>query len=144
GQLVQVCGTAGGATPADTAALAGKMIILATGPRHRGERQRVLGWKPAGIVVASPASDSIWSQFVARTTRAGLRDPSRPVSSPLLIAVRVATLKTLVTLLGADFAGAQSVSTFTVKSLGGAQLHVHARIQSVERNSAPNVVAFLE
>jgi len=58
--------------------------------------------------------------------------------------VRVATLETLVTRLGADFAGAQSGSTFTVKSLGGAQLHVHARIQSVERNSAPNVVAFLE
>ena len=144
GELVLVSGAVGGALPADTAALAGKMIILATGPRNRGERQRVIGWKPAGIVLASPASDSIWSQFVTRTTRAGLRDPSRPVSSPLLIAVRVATLQQLVTRLGADFAGAQSGSTFTVKSLGGAQLHVHARIQSVERNSAPNVVAVLE
>jgi hypothetical protein len=144
GELVLVSGAVGGALPADTAALAGKMIILATGPRNRGERQRVLGWKPAGIVLASPASDSIWSQFVARTTRPGLRDPSRPVSSPLLIAVRGAALEPLVARLGADFAAAQSGSTFTVKSLGGAQLHVHARIQSVERNSAPNVVAVLE
>jgi hypothetical protein len=144
GELVLVSGAVGGALPADTASLAGKMIILATGPRNRAERQRVLGWKPAGIVLASPAVDSIWSQLVARSTRPGLRDPSRPVTSPLLIAVRVATVQPLVTRLGADFAAAQSGSTFAVTSLGGAQLHVHARIQSVERKSAPNVVAVLE
>jgi hypothetical protein len=144
GELVLVSGSVGGALPADTAALAGKMIVLATGPRNRGERQRVLGWKPAGIVLASAASDSIWSQFVARTSRPQLRDPSRPVGPPLLIAVRVGTLQPLVSRLGADLAAAQSGGTFTVKSLGGAQLHVHARIRPVERNSAPNVAAILE
>lgn len=144
GELVLVSGPVSGALPADTASVAGKMVVLATGLRNRGERQRVLGWKPAGIVLASSAPDSAWSQFVARTTRPQLRDPSRLVGPPLLIAVRVGTLQPLVTGLGADFAAAQSGAAFTVKSLGGAQLHVHARIQPVERNSAPNVVAILE
>ncbi|HWC74442.1 MAG TPA: M20/M25/M40 family metallo-hydrolase [Gemmatimonadales bacterium] len=144
GELVLVSGPINGALPADTAALAGKMIILATGPRNRGERQRILAWKPAGIVLASQASDSVWSQFVARTSRPGLRDPSRLVGPPLLIAVRIGSLQPLVTRLGADFAAAQTAGSFAVTSLGGAQLHVHARIQPVERNSAPNVVAILE
>ena len=41
-------------------------------------------------------------------------------------------------------AAAQGATTFSVKPLGGAQLHVHARIDPVEKNSAPNVVGILE
>lgn len=144
GALVLVSGPVAGVLPADTAALAGKMIILATSPRNRGERQRVQAWKPAGIVLASLVPDSLWTQLVGRTTRPGLRDPSRPANSPLLIAVRLGTLEPLLTRLGVDFAAAQSVSAFAVQPLGGAQLHVHARIRPVERASAPNVVAILE
>jgi hypothetical protein len=144
GELVLVSGSVGGALSADTARLAGKMIILTNGPRNRGERQRVLAWKPAGVVLASSASDSVWPQMVNRTTRPQLRDPSRPVGPPLVIVARLATLQPLVTRLGGDFAAAQAGTTFSVQPLGGAQLHVHARIQPVERNSAPNVVAILE
>jgi hypothetical protein len=104
----------------------------------------VQAWKPAGIVLASPAPDSLWTQIAGRTTRPGLRDPGRPARSPLLIAVRLGTLQPLLTTLGADFAAAQSVSAFAVQPLGAAQLHVHARIRPVERSSAPNVVAMLE
>jgi Zn-dependent M28 family amino/carboxypeptidase len=49
-----------------------------------------------------------------------------------------------VTRLGGDLASAQSASVFDAKALGGAQLHVHGRIQAVERNSAPNSVGILE
>ncbi len=144
GELVLVSGPVGGPLPADTASLAGKMIILASGPRNRGERQRVQAWRPAGIILASSVSDSIWTQLISRSTRPQLRDPGRPLGPPLLIAVRLATLQPLLARLGADLPAAQSASTFSVKPLGGAQLHVHARIQPVERNSAPNVVAILE
>jgi hypothetical protein len=144
GELVLVSGPVGGAVSADTGGLAGKMIILANGPRNRGERQRVLAWKPAGVILASSASDSVWPQMVSRVSRPQLRDPSRPVGPPLVMAVRIGTLQPLVARLDGDFAAAQSGTTFSVHSLGGAQLHVHARIQPVERNSAPNVVAILE
>src|SRR5258706_13492085 len=78
GDLVLVSGPLTGAT-ADTAALAGKMIVLAS-PRLRGpDRERVFNWKPAGIVLLSGAPDSAWGQLVARFTRPQMRDPSRQV-----------------------------------------------------------------
>jgi len=144
GDLVLLSGPVTGAITADTAALAGKMLIFAAGPRSRGDRQRVLGWKPAGIIVPAGAPDSIWAQIVTRSGRAQLRDPSRPVGATVVLAARVATLQPIVSRLGGDLAAAQSATTFETKPLGGAQLHVHARIRAVERNSAPNVVGILE
>ena len=143
GELVLVTGQLTGAT-ADTAALAGKMVILAS-PRLRGpDRQRVFSWKPAGVVLLTGAPDSIWSQIVSRNNRAQLRDPSRPTGSPVMLGIRIASLQPVAAGLGVDLAAAQSATAFEVKQLGGAQLHVHARVQPVERNSAPNVVAILE
>ena len=143
GDLVLVSGPLTGAT-ADTAALAGKMIVL-TSPRLRGpDRERVFNWKPAGIVLLSGAPDSAWGQIVARFTRPQMRDPSRPVGGPLPLAIRVASLQPAVASLGIDLAAAQSAATFAVQPLSGIQLHVHARVQVVEHNSAPNVVAILE
>jgi Zn-dependent M28 family amino/carboxypeptidase len=46
--------------------------------------------------------------------------------------------------LGIDLPAAQSAAAVQVKALGGAQLQVHARIEPVERSSAPNVVGILE
>ena len=46
--------------------------------------------------------------------------------------------------LGTDLAAPPSSGAFTVKSLAGVQLHVHARIQAAGRTQAPNVVAILE
>lgn len=143
GELVLLTGQLTGAT-ADTAALAGKMVILAS-PRLRGpDRQRVFSWKPAGVVLLTGAPDSIWSQIVSRNNRPQLRDPSRPTGSPVMLGIRIASLQPVAAGLGVDLAAAQSATAFEVKPLGGAQLHVHARIQPVERNSAPNVVAILE
>lgn len=144
GDLVLLSGPVTGAITADTAALAGKMLIFAAGPRSRADRQRVLGWKPAGIIVPANAPDSIWAQIVTRSGRAQLRDPSRPVGATVVLAGRFAALQPIVSRLGADLAAAQSATTFETKPLTGAQLHVHARIRAVERNSAPNVVGILE
>src|SRR6266511_4315462 len=143
GELVLVSGPLTGAT-ADTAAFAGKMLVLAS-PRLRGaDRQRVFSWKPAGVVLLTTAPDSIWSQIVSRNSRPQLRDPSRQTGSPVVLGIRAASLQPVAAHLGADLAAAQSATAFEVKPLGGAQLHVHARIEPVERNSAPNVVAILE
>jgi len=143
GDLVLVSGSMGGALPADTTMLAGKMVILANGPRNRGEWQRVRAWKAAGVILGRSSTDADWEQLVSRSARPQLRDPSRRVGPPLVMAIRSATLAGFVTRLGGDLAAAQSAGTFAVKSLGG-QFHVHARIKPVERNSAPNVVAMLE
>ena len=144
GDLVLLSGPVSGAIAADTAALAGKMLILAGGLRSRAERQRVIGWKPAGIVLVTAAPDSVWAQIAARNTRAQLRDPSRQVGPPIIVAARVSSLQPIVTRYGADLAAAQPATTFEATPLTGAQLQVHGRIRAVERNSAPNVVGILE
>ncbi|HLZ45116.1 MAG TPA: M28 family peptidase [Gemmatimonadales bacterium] len=143
GELVLVSGALSGAT-ADTAALAGKMVLLALPRLRGGDRERVLGWKPAGVVLASSAPDSIWARLVARNARAQPRDPTRAVGGPLVLSIRAPALQPVMTALGADLTTAQSTGTFAVTKLSGAQLHVHTRVESVERRSAPNVVGILE
>jgi peptidase M28-like protein len=143
GDLVLVSGPLSAAT-SDTAAIAGKMVLLVGGRLRGPDRERVLGWKPAGVVFLSGAPDSIWAQIVTRNNRPQLRDPSRKVGGPVALVVRSASLGPVATGLGVDVPSAQAATTFQVKPLSGAQLHVHARIEPVERNSAPNVVGILE
>jgi len=143
GELVLVSGPLSAAT-ADTAALAGKVVLLVGGRLRGADRERVFNWKPAGVVFVTSAPDSVWSQVVSRNSRPQLRDPSRKVGGPVALVVRFASISPVVTAIGVDFPGAQPATTFQVKPLGGAQLHVHARIEPVERNSAPNVVGILE
>jgi len=143
GDLVLLSGPIGGPFAGDSASLAGKMLIV-NRPRNRGELQRVLAWKPQGIVFVGTAPDSVWRRNVERSTRPQLRDPSRPVGPPVLLAVRAVSLQPVLVRLGQDLSVAQNATTLEAKPLTGAQLHLHARIRAVERNSAPNVVAILE
>ncbi|HEV8381583.1 MAG TPA: M20/M25/M40 family metallo-hydrolase [Gemmatimonadales bacterium] len=142
GELVLVSGLLSNVT-ADTATLAGKMLIFTS--RVRGpDRERVRSWKPAGVVVVSGADDSMWQQMVARSNRRQLRDPSGTVGGPLVLSARLTSLQPIAAAFGIDLAAAQPVATFAVTPLPGAQLHVHARVQPLDRKSAPNVVAILE
>ncbi len=143
GDLVLLSGPLGVALAGDSASLAGKMLII-NRPRNRGELRRVLAWKPQGIVFVGTAPDSVWRRNVERSTRPQLRDPSRPVGPPVLLAVRAVSLQPVLARLGQDLSVAQNATTLEAKPLTGAQLHLHARIRAVERNSAPNVVAILE
>lgn len=143
GDLVLVSGPLASAT-ADTASLAGKMVILASGRLRGADRDRVFSWKPAGVVFVNNSPDSIWTRVTSRLSGTQLRDPGRTVGGPLTLVVRSVALGPVLSAFGVDYAAAQSATTFAVKPLDGAQLHVHARIQQVEKNSAPNVVAILE
>ena len=143
GELVLLSGPLSGSLGGDTTAVTGKMVILASPPRNRGERERVLGWKPAGIIVPSMAPDSVWTQLINRTSRPQLRDPSLKSDGPIVMAMRGAVLQPIVARLGGDLPGAQSAQAFQVTTLARAQLHVHARVRVLERRSAPNVVAIL-
>jgi hypothetical protein len=143
GDLVLLSGPLGGTLAGDSTSLAGKMLI-ANRPRNRGEFQRVLAWKPQGVVFVGTAPDSVWRRNVERSTRPQLRDPSRPVGPPVVLAVRAVSLQPVLARLGQDLSVAQNATTLEAKPLTGAQLHLHARIRAVERNSAPNVVAILE
>jgi hypothetical protein len=147
GELVLLSGSPTGSPGGDTTLVAGKMVILASAPRSRSERaqvlERVLGWKPAGIIVPSMAPDSVWTQLVNRAAFPQLRDPSLKSGGPLVLAVRGASLQPIIARLGSDLGAAQPAQGFQVTPLGGAQLHVHARVRVLERRSAPNVVAIL-
>jgi len=143
GELVLLSGPLTGAIAVDTAALAGKMLILATRPRNRAELQRAIAWKPQGIVFVGTAPDSIWRRNLERGSRPQPRDPLRPVGPPVFLAIRAISLQPVVSRLGGDLSAAQSATSFSVQSLGGAQLHVHARMRTVERKLAPNVVGIL-
>ena len=146
GELVLLTGALGAPTQMDTAALAGKMVVVATRIRNRAERQRLLAWRPAGVIGLTSASDSLWTVAVERSNRSQLQDPSRPIGSPLVLSVRSAKLAPILTRLGADSSAVQQASEapLAAQTLRGAQLHVHARLRAVEHNSAPNVVGILE
>jgi len=143
GDLVLLSGPLGGTLAGDSASLAGKMLI-ANRPRNRGEFQRVLAWKPKGVVFVGTSPDSVWRRNVERSTGPQLRDPGRPVGPPVVLAVRAVSLQPVLARLGQDLAVAQNATTLEARPLSGAQLHLHARIRAVERNSAPNVVGILE
>jgi hypothetical protein len=143
GDLVLVSGPLSAAN-ADTANLAGKMVILTIARLRGPDRERVASWKPAGVVFLSNMADSSWGQFIARFNRPQLRNPGRAIGGPLTLVIRQSSLAPVLSALGADVAAAQNATTFSVKPLGGAQLHVHARIEAVDKNSAPNVVGILE
>jgi len=146
GELVLLTGALGAPTQMDTAALAGKMVVVATRIRNRAERQRLLAWRPAGVIGLTSASDSLWTVAVERSNRSQMQDPSRPIGSPLVLSVRSAKLAPILTRLGADSSAVQQASEapLAAQTLRGAQLHVHARLRAVEHNSAPNVVGILE
>jgi len=146
GELVLLTGALGAPTQMDTAALADKMVVVATRIRNRAERQRLLAWRPAGVIGLTSASDSLWTVAVERSNRSQMQDPSRPIGSPLVLSVRSAKLAPILTRLGADSSAVQQASEapLAAQTLRGAQLHVHARLRAVEHNSAPNVVGILE
>jgi len=114
GELVLVSGPLSAAT-ADTAALAGKVVLLVGGRLRGPDRERVLNWRPAGVVFVTGAPDSIWSQVVTRNGRAQLRDPSRKVGGPVALVVRSASIGPVASGLGIDFSAAQSATTFQFK-----------------------------
>lgn len=142
GDMVLVTGSLGAAT-ADTALLAGKMVLLAMPRIGRGNRDRLMKWRPAGVIVLNTAPDSTWANIVRRGARPQPRNPSRQVGGPIFITARAASLRPVLSALGTDL-GASADSTFVVKPLAGAQLHVHARIEPAGQNRAPNVVGILE
>ena len=148
GDLVLLTGSMAAVTDIDTASLAGKMLVVTARIRNRAERQRLLSWRPAGLIGLTSAPDSLWTMTVERSGRPQLRDPSRSMGSPLVLTVRNAALAPLLTRLGVDSVAvqqaAQAGAPLAARPLVGAQVHIHGRIRTVERNSAPNVVGILE
>ncbi|MGH7529750.1 MAG: M28 family peptidase [Gemmatimonadales bacterium] len=140
GELVVLAGPLSGVS-GDTAALAGKMLVVTGSVRSRAERQRILAWRPAGVVLPNGASDSAWAQFTARSRRPMRRDPTREPDVPAVLAIRNATLQPLLARLGIDLAEQQRATSFSATPLRGAQLHVHARVREL---AAPNVVGVLQ
>ena len=148
GDLVLLTGTMAVPTQMDTAALAGKMLVVTARVRNRADRQRLFSWRPAGLIIMSSISDSLWAMSVERTSRAQLRDPSRKPGTLVVVTVRSAALAPVLTTLGVDSTAvqkaAQSGAPLAARALAGAQFHVHARIRTVDHSSAPNVVGILE
>lgn len=144
GDLVIVAGPLSDVGGADTAALAGKMLVLPAGVRNRGERQRVLAWRPAGVIIPAAAPDSVWGRFVTNSGRPQLRDPSRRIGRTVVLTIRSGSLQAPLSRMGVDLAGLRAATAFAITPVPGAQLRVQARVRLVDKNSAPNVVGILE
>ena len=140
GDLVLLSGSFEGPTQLDTAALAGKMLVIAGRMRNPARGRRLLSWRPAGVVVMLPIADSLWPRFVQQYANSQMRDPGRPVGRSVFLG---APLAALAPRLGADLSSISETGPLTARPLA-AQLHVHARIRVTEHASAPNVVGILE
>ena len=144
GDLVVLTGSFDGPTQIDTAALAGKMVVISGRARNRARGLRLMSWRPAGVIVVLPIADSLWSRVTEQYTQSQLRDPARPIGRTVFVGARLATLGPRLAQLGADVdALLQGTGPLTARPLA-AQLHVHARIRVTDHASAPNVVGILE
>src|SRR5438046_9804177 len=97
-------------------------MLIANRPRNRGEFQRVLAWKPQGVVFVGTAPDSVWRRNVERSTRPQLRDPSRSVGPPVVLAVRAASSQPVLGRLGQDLSVGQSATTSAARPRNGHQV----------------------
>jgi hypothetical protein len=140
GDLVLLSGSFEGPTQLDTAALAGKMLLIAGRMRNPARGRRLLSWRPAGVVVLLPIADSLWPRFVQQFANSQMRDPARPVGRMVFLGTPLAVLAAR---LGSDLNSVSETGPLTARPLA-AQLHVHARIRVTEHASAPNVVGVLE
>lgn len=144
GPAVLIGGPLDAAAPFDTAALAGKMLVVTNTARRRVDRARLVSWQPAGVVYLNDESDSVWARRVVSASGPELRNPARRVGHSAVLSVRLAALQRLFASLGIDPVAARGGTAMTATPLPGILFHVHATVNVVERASAPNVVGILE
>ncbi|PYO70462.1 MAG: hypothetical protein DMD71_02040 [Gemmatimonadetes bacterium] len=142
GQVLVLVGAVPDSGGIDSAAVAGKMLLVLR--PSRGAR-RLLGWNPAAILIPSTAPDSIWPLIARRFGSGGWRQPGPGVATtaPPQFLLRQPALQPLLSQLGLTVEAARQ-APFAARAFAGTTLHARVLEQVAERATAPNVIGILE
>src|SRR5207302_7312782 len=145
GQVLVLVGAVPDSGGIDSAAVAGKMLLVLR--PSRGAR-RLLGWNPAAILIPSTAPDSIWPLIAGRFGSGGWRQPGAGVATtaantPAQFLLRQPALQPLLSQLGLTLEAARQ-APFAARAIAGTTLHARVLEQVAERATAPNVIGILE
>jgi peptidase M28-like protein len=145
-EAVVLAGSVGGAVQGDTAALAGKFLIVASSGLGGRARARIMSWQPAGVVLIPAIADSLWPRLSAGTLRPQLRDPLRAVTRVPVLGARPTAIAPALTRAGVNLDSLRlSAGTgLIIRPLPGVQFQTQVAMQIVEHNTAPNVIGVLE
>ena len=142
GQVLVLVGAVPDSGGIDSAAVAGKMLLVLR--PSRGAR-RLLGWNPAAVLIPSTAPDSIWPLIAGRFGSGGWRQPGAGVATtaPPQFLLRQPALRPLLSQLGLTLEAARQ-APFAALAVAGTTLHARVLEQVAERATAPNVIGILE
>ncbi|HEV8398808.1 MAG TPA: M28 family peptidase [Gemmatimonadales bacterium] len=137
---------AGGAL--DSAAVAGKVVLLSFGPQLNAIAGKLLPLNPLAILLVGDLPDSVWMQFPGREGGIRVRNPSEGggLNIPAVFATRTATLGPWLAGVGVNLDSLAPWNRAPLKARPvtdeAIQINVWQRL--VQRTTAPNVVGILE
>jgi len=146
--VVLVTGNPQGAGALDSAAVAGKLVILSFGPQLNAIAGKLLPLRPLAILLVGDLPDSIWAQFPGRERGIRVRNPSEEVGPlmPAVFATRIGTLGPWLTQAGVrlDSLPAWGQAPLAARPIADVTVQIDVWQGMLERTTAPNVVGILE
>ncbi len=132
----------------DSAAVAGKLVIMSFGPQLNAIAVKLLPLKPLAILLVGDLPDSVWAQFPGRESGVRVRNLSEAVGLPVpaIFATRIGTLGPWLTQAGVriDSLTAWGQAALKARPVADVTVEIDVWQRVLERTSAPNVVGILE
>jgi len=137
---------AGGAL--DSAAVAGKVVILSFGPQLNAIAGKLLPLGPLAILLVGDLPDSLWMQFPGREGGIRVRNPNEGggANIPAVFATRIGTLGPWLAGAGVspDSLAPWSQAPLKARPVTDATIQINVWQRLVQRATAPNVVGILD
>ncbi len=132
----------------DSAAVAGKLVILSFGPQLNAIAGKLLPLRPLAVLLVGDLPDSLWAQFPGREGGIRVRNPSEASALPFpaVFATRIGTLGPWLAQAGVspDSLPVWGQAPLAARPVPDVTIQIDVRQPLVERTSAPNVVGILE
>ena len=137
---------AGGAL--DSAAVAGKLIVLSFGPQLNAIAGKMLPLRPLAILLVGDLPDSLWAQFPGREAGIRVRNPSEEGALPIpaIFATRIGTVGPWLAQAGLspDSLASWREGPLKARPIADITIQIDVWQRLLERTSAPNAVGILE
>jgi hypothetical protein len=132
----------------DSAAVAGKLVILSFGPQLNAIAGKLLPLNPLAILLVGDLPDSLWMQFPGREGGIRVRNPNEGggLNIPPVFATRIGTLGPWLAGAGVspDSLAPWSRAALKARPVADETIQINVWQRLVERTTAPNVVGILE
>ena len=134
----------------DSAAVAGKLVILSFGPQLNAIAVKLLPLRPLAILLVGDLPDSVWAQFPGREGGIRVRNPSEAAGGglpvPAVFATRIGTVGPWLAQTGVhlDSLSAWGQVRLAARPIADVTVQIDVWQRMLERTSAPNVVGILE